>query len=299
MAGDKDVGKENEEYQLGDADLMGPDLSSSEPESSIQDVPKEEGPAFPGMISSVTHRNALIVIGVLFAALLIYSLAMWFNSSSVNIPKKNVVPVNPPAVKPVVVKPAAVKPAVTKPAIIKPAEVPSIQEALPVKSTSMQVNTESTSVLVDQKIKEMTSEQSKIQSDLQSMGANVSGVQTTVQDVNTKLTSLMTAVDALNKTIEAQANLIKGLQATCTVPPKITHHRAHVIRRHIIHGPKLYIQAIIPGRAWLIRENGTATMTVREGTRIPGYGIVQLIDPLQGRVVLSSGAVITFGQWDS
>lgn len=287
MANDKDTGKDNEEYQLGDADLMGSDLSSPEPDADIQDVPTEDVPAYSGMINSVTHRNALIVLGGLLTAFLLYSLVTWMSSRGA-IPKENVAQV---------IKPPAVKVPQVRPETVKPTEVPSIQKVMEVKTTTIPVQNDSSVVLVDQKIKEMSVEQTKIQSNLQEMSANVNGVQTSVQDVNTKLTSLVGVIDTLNKTIGEQAELIKGLQAKCTLPPKIKRH--HVTRRQFIAAPKYYIQAIIPGRAWLIRENGTATLTVREGTRIPGHGVVQLIDPLQGRVVLSSGAVITFGQWDS
>ena len=59
-----------------------------------------------------------------------------------------------------------------------------------------------------------------------------------------------------------------------------------------------YIQAVIPGRAWLVSSQGL-TITVREGTSVPGYGIVKLIDPNQGRILTSSGRTITFSQQDS
>ena len=59
-----------------------------------------------------------------------------------------------------------------------------------------------------------------------------------------------------------------------------------------------YIQAVIPGRAWLIATNGS-TLTVREGSTIPGYGIVRKIDPNLGKVFMSTGKVIRFSQLDS
>ncbi|MBA3536672.1 MAG: type IV secretion protein IcmG, partial [Tatlockia sp.] len=74
------------------------------------------------------------------------------------------------------------------------------------------------------------------------------------------------------------------------------------VRRRLIvkSAPRLmyFIQAIIPGRAWLIATNGS-TITVREGTRIAGWGVVKLIDPIQGRVLTSSGRIIRFSQRDS
>jgi intracellular multiplication protein IcmG len=65
-----------------------------------------------------------------------------------------------------------------------------------------------------------------------------------------------------------------------------------------MHYSRYNIQAVIPGRAWLIATNG-ATLTVSQGTAIPGYGIVKLIDPVQGKVTTSSGQIIRFSQEDS
>ena len=58
------------------------------------------------------------------------------------------------------------------------------------------------------------------------------------------------------------------------------------------------LQAIIPGRAWLNCSNGE-TLTVRQGTKIINYGVVRYIDAASGRVLTSSGQIITFSQEDS
>lgn len=54
-----------------------------------------------------------------------------------------------------------------------------------------------------------------------------------------------------------------------------------------------FVQAVIPGRAWLVNEKGQAT-TVRVGSEIPGYGSVKEIDPPEGRVVMTSSKVFRF-----
>lgn len=61
---------------------------------------------------------------------------------------------------------------------------------------------------------------------------------------------------------------------------------------------RYFLQAVIPGRAWVLNSNGD-TLTVREGTRIADYGVVRYIDAKRGRVLTSSGKMIKFSQDDS
>ncbi|MBY0544694.1 MAG: hypothetical protein K2Q14_04005 [Gammaproteobacteria bacterium] len=55
-----------------------------------------------------------------------------------------------------------------------------------------------------------------------------------------------------------------------------------------------YVQAIIPGRAWLKNSNGQI-ITVAPGDAIPGYGTVAAIDAQNGVVIMSTGSKIVFG----
>ena len=70
------------------------------------------------------------------------------------------------------------------------------------------------------------------------------------------------------------------------------------IRRIPMRTMQYFIQALIPGRAWLVGENG-ATVTVNVGSRLPGYGIIRVIDTNLGRVATSSGKIIIYSQRDS
>ncbi|MGV3739821.1 MAG: hypothetical protein ACO1N3_00815 [Gammaproteobacteria bacterium] len=54
-----------------------------------------------------------------------------------------------------------------------------------------------------------------------------------------------------------------------------------------------FLQAIIPGRAWLISSEGE-TLTVSRGTPLGSYGRVSFIDAASGRVLTSSGNTIIF-----
>ena len=107
------------------------------------------------------------------------------------------------------------------------------------------------------------------------------------------MTELNGVIANLSAKVDQQSREIEGLTIRRQEANKVYHRGAQAT-----HFPKYHIQAVIPGRAWLIATNG-ATLTVREGTAVAGYGMVRLIDPSQGRVTTSSGQVIRFSQEDS
>jgi intracellular multiplication protein IcmG len=269
---DKEDPKENEDYQFNEDELMGSDLASGTTPESKYETSSEVPPA-----SSVTQRNAFIVVAGLITLYLIYRLVMWASSPSVDIPKKTL----STDIKVIKVQPKPVPSAPISTTLPPPAITP----------------TPTASPDIEKKLTSLLSAQDKLQADLQSLMTTVTGLQSNVQNVAAKIDELTKLVNDLNVKIDNQATLIKVLEVKRVEPPKLRRIR-HVRRVGVIHEP-IYLQAVIPGRAWLIKRNGTDTITVREGTRVPGYGVVQLIDPNQGRVVMTSGRVITFGQWDS
>lgn len=63
-------------------------------------------------------------------------------------------------------------------------------------------------------------------------------------------------------------------------------------------GQNYYIKALIQGRAWLTTADGSRTITVSSGDYLPGYGLIEQIDPYQGTVTTGSGAVIEYNPAD-
>ncbi|MDF2939942.1 MAG: hypothetical protein K0R66_584 [Gammaproteobacteria bacterium] len=53
---------------------------------------------------------------------------------------------------------------------------------------------------------------------------------------------------------------------------------------------KLTLRAVVPGRAWLVDDQGNTT-TVTVGTQLPNYGTVVNIDSGKGEVIMSTGYV--------
>lgn len=58
--------------------------------------------------------------------------------------------------------------------------------------------------------------------------------------------------------------------------------------------PAYYVQAVIPGRAWLKDASGKI-VSVGIGDQVQGYGTVTKIEPRSGTVITSSGNKIEYG----
>lgn len=117
---------------------------------------------------------------------------------------------------------------------------------------------------------------------------------TEYQELSDKLNKLSMQIEKLSSAVEDQSRSIMSLSI------RREYHPRRMSRQQVIHPQfiKYFVKAVIPGRAWLIAENGS-TLTVRTGSVIPGYGVVTMVDVSQGRVLTNSGKVITFGQNDS
>jgi intracellular multiplication protein IcmG len=146
----------------------------------------------------------------------------------------------------------------------------------------------------NQKISALELGEQNIRSDISTMNEQLASITNNLNAMNTKMAELNGIMTNLSNKIEQQSREIEQKVVTQRQTKRAYYPS------HPAHGKynKYYIQAVIPGRAWLMAMNG-ATLTVREGTLVPGYGMVKLIDPNQGRVLTSSGQVIKFSQNDS
>lgn len=129
-----------------------------------------------------------------------------------------------------------------------------------------------------------------------------------VGNLNNKVQSLSSDVSRLNQQIET---LNQSLQRTQTMIQSQSQEIARLlakasqpryIHRPVVRKPVIRvsyaIQAVIPGRAWLIGSNGS-TITVRDGSVVPGYGRIKMIDSVQGKIYTTSGRMIEFSPQDS
>lgn len=145
---------------------------------------------------------------------------------------------------------------------------------------------------------------------LMEMQRNLQNNLATVNEKMNQLNIQLNSLNANNQMFQQQiGQLIAKLQsmqqsmeeaiAAAKARPQIrssVRHGDHVYRPVM---PKIhyYVQAIIPGRAWLVSSQGQ-TLTLRVGSTLPGYGIVKSIDADQGRVMMSTGKVFIFNPAD-
>ncbi|RUR10373.1 type IVB secretion system protein IcmG/DotF [Legionella septentrionalis] len=253
----------NDEYQFNDLDALTPEGQETVTEETT--VSKRRN-----LAGTNIRRNALIVVGLVVLAMVIYKfLGSYFSER--RLPVKTVTAVTPITPKPT-------------PAPQSIAPTPVIQPAMP--------PTQTVDPQTEQKLSALEVSQQNMRSEVASISNQLGGINSNVNTLANQITQLNQTLAALNAKIDAQAHEIEKLMAYAR-PKKV-----HPVVRKITTAPKYYIQAVIPGRAWLIAQNG-ATLTVREGTVVPGYGTVKFIDPLQGRIITSSGQIIRFSQDDS
>lgn len=270
MADDDNDQYSSDEYQFSDLDAISPDSMEEEGAPAPSSSPKKQSGG------TNIKRNALIALGVIILIMLAYKfLGSVFTSKT---------------------KPDSVPPLTT--ATPQPTQ-PQVQPIAPVQPTPT-VQTPVTPIVqpspdttqTNQRISALELSQQNLRSEMDSLNNQLSGINSNVNELTAKIAQLNQMITILATKVEKQSSDI----AILTVRTKPKQVKRIVIKRP--SRPIYYIQAVIPGRAWLIAGNGS-TITVREGTQIAGYGVVKLIDSKQGRVITSSGQIIRFSQQDS
>ena len=138
--------------------------------------------------------------------------------------------------------------------------------------------------------------QQNMQSDLSGMNEHVTRLDDRLSSILTSIEAIGQRVDQLSSTLEVETQRIEhAFTVQKDSLRKKKSSKSHAKKRQII---TYNVEAVIPGRAWLIGSNG-ATITVRVGASIEGYGRVRIIDAVQGRVLTSSGKIMRFSQDDS
>ncbi|MGQ3892562.1 type IVB secretion system protein IcmG/DotF [Legionella sp. CNM-4043-24] len=252
----------DDEYQFADLDTMGVDMENEE---SGFGSPEKPGVSLGQEPKKDIIRNALIVVAIVVVLMVLYKfLGSLFH--------KDVEAVKSRQQTPPVAQTAPIVPDVTP---------------LPQAPSADLSN-------VTQKLSDLETSQQSLRADLNGMNSQLNSINENISSLNSKLAALNQSLLTLSGRIEQQSGELSSLIARQNKPKP-----APVVKRRV-YAPRVQysIQAIIPGRAWLIAQNGS-TLTVREGTIIPGLGTVRLIDPNQGRVVMSTGQVIRFSQQDS
>ncbi|WP_298626823.1 type IVB secretion system protein IcmG/DotF [uncultured Legionella sp.] len=264
--------QDNDEYRFAELDSM-----DSDP---MGDSNLGQNNSFSSGQKQMTEkkdikRNALIAVGLVIFAMVMYKFIgyMFFSESTEAVPSKaNVPPITQVTPQPV-------------PTTVTPVPVQPIQQTQQVIS---QADPE-----IANKVSAIEMSQQNLRSELSALSEQVTVINNNINNLNNQIANLNQVIGTLSNQMAKQSEVISVLITRTQQPKKITPVARYVPQRVIYN-----IQAVIPGRAWLIGSNGS-TITVREGTKVAGYGVVKLIDSMQGRVLTSSGQVIRFSQNDS
>lgn len=128
-----------------------------------------------------------------------------------------------------------------------------------------------------------------------------SNTQASLHGVHQRISSIDAQMSSLQNLTQNMASQVKKVQQvqqrqqqiSQAVMRKRAYARAARIRR-LRRKKSYFVQAVIPGRAWLRGADGSA-ITITKGDKIPGYGRVVAIDPYSGTVAMSSGIKLRYG----
>lgn len=263
---------QNDEYKFTELDSLDNDSMEHEYVAGDQSSSIEE----PKPHKKDVKRNALIVVGLVILVMVLYKLIGGFFSGKSTTEAKGNIPAAPVASEPM------------------PQTQPVHSELVPSPIEQVQPAVREDNSILRQKVDSIESNQQNVQSQVSSMNEQVG-------NVNNNVSNLTAQIDKLNQTLNDLTSQLSRQSAEINLlmertKPKPIKRIIRPFRQGQVN--IYYINAVIPGRAWLIGTNGS-TLTVREGTKITGYGVVKLIDPMEGRVLTSSGRIIQFSQEDS
>lgn len=124
----------------------------------------------------------------------------------------------------------------------------------------------------------------------------------TIKRLESQVTSLQAALGTLNqqqalvtknqKQIMYNQGMSFNASGEAITPGGEVYDQVSSSMQHATES-KYEVQAIVPGRAWLLTKEGN-TLTVAVGDSLPGDGIVVGIDVLSGVVTTSSGKILTY-----
>jgi intracellular multiplication protein IcmG len=276
----EDIG-DNDEYQFADLDGLGTEsldaaleADEAEFEGAEEGVssPPGRGRLDPAMMKIM--KKGVLVVGGLILFVLTYKLILSFWDSS------------PKAVN-------QQQPVLAQKVVPVQAVQPKIATPLPV-----QISQPSQDALnqTEKKVTALEEERSRLKTDLLAMQQQLRDVTQTVSNMTSSLDAIKQSMEQMNDKMEQQSQQMVRLSIKRAERRASTPSVKKI--RPKVESTQYFIQAIIPGRAWLMSTQG-AMLTVSRGSEVPGYGDVRLINPKLGRIFTSSGRVIQFSQADS
>lgn len=151
---------------------------------------------------------------------------------------------------------------------------------VPAIPTAVQAN----NVLIN-RLNHLEQAQQESQSHIQDVDSELNEVKSNLADYNARLMGIDEQTQRLQT--RQEAFLQKQQKA----------EMKRIQEKKLAPKPIYYVRAIIPGRVWLNLQDGS-TLTLGLGDKLTGYGVITAIDPNQGTITLSSGAVIGYNPDD-
>lgn len=139
----------------------------------------------------------------------------------------------------------------------------------------------------------------KLEQHNQENTASLSRVESRLNGINSDFSLLRDQLNQLKdelRTVNAQLNglqqrLAKPTEQKKAVNAKPKNQKSTVA---LVSRPSYHVQAVLPGRAWLVSDDGSATITVAVGDALPGYGNIVSINPNRASVITSTGYTIPY-----
>lgn len=215
-------------------------------------------------------RITLIGVAILFLILIIYRCTAHHNSIA---PQTHHMPIRPEAIQQMQTHPQPVQ---------------QVNMTTPVGSEAIS----------SQKLIDLESAQKDLQMQIHDSSNQLLAVNENLNVVMESLKQLNEQVTQLAAAVQDQAKVTAVLNSQFQQHEKKKIASRSTPNLAAIPPVRYFLQAVIPGRAWLLDSNGD-TFTVREGSKIANYGMIRYIDARRGRVLTSSGKIITFSQDDN
>lgn len=114
-----------------------------------------------------------------------------------------------------------------------------------------------------------------------------------LKQLDSRISKLDKQIDSMSDNMQTNKLMVQKKLQSMKKEMTVSPSRKINAKSAVVQTARYYIQAMIPGRAWIKSKKG-ATITVRRGSIVRGYGRVLSIDVENGRIVTTSGNVIRF-----
>lgn len=232
-------------------------------------TPFTDAPAKKNILEKIDRKNVLIAIAIIVAVFVVYKLVSAIFTSSNTQQSKPARPLT-----------TNVQPVPTQAAVVQQVSPLSSQQP----SQPITQHPAAATTAINEKITEL---EANSQANVDKLSSQITTLQNTLSNLEERLNGLNNTVqDMVN---QRQQELAKKVQA---------QEKLHAKKSRATPKPIYFVHAIVPGRAWLSTQSGS-TVTVSVGANLPGYGTVVLVDPNQGTITTSTGAIIGYSPGDS